>query len=54
MSDDQRRGLSGLSGVSAPPLPPKEKKWYIVHTYSGQEQRAKQNLLERARSFKLL
>lgn len=52
MSDDQRRGLSGLSGVSAPPPPPKEKKWYIVHTYSGQEQRAKQNLLERARSFK--
>ena len=51
MSDDQRRGLSGLSGVSAPPPPPKEKKWYIVHTYSGQEQRAKQSLLERARSF---
>jgi len=25
-----------------------EKKWYIVHTYSGQEARAKQGLLERA------
>lgn len=25
-----------------------EKKWYIVHTYSGQENRAKQGLLERA------
>ena len=24
------------------------KKWYIVHTYSGQEARAKQSLLERA------
>jgi transcriptional antiterminator NusG len=24
------------------------KKWYIVHTYSGQENRAKQSLLERA------
>ena len=24
------------------------KKWYIVHTYSGQEARAKQALLERA------
>jgi transcriptional antiterminator NusG len=24
------------------------KKWYIVHTYSGQEARAKQGLLERA------
>ncbi|MCG8590933.1 MAG: transcription termination/antitermination protein NusG [Proteobacteria bacterium] len=32
---------------SAPP-PPGEKKWYIVHTYSGQEARAKQSLLERA------
>ena len=24
------------------------KKWYIVHTYSGQEARAKQSLIERA------
>jgi transcriptional antiterminator NusG len=28
--------------------PPVEKKWYIVHTYSGQEARAKQGLIERA------
>ena len=28
------------------PAPP--KKWYIVHTYSGQEARAKKSLLERA------
>jgi len=27
------------------------KKWYIVHTYSGQEAKAKQSLLERARTF---
>ncbi len=27
------------------------KKWYIVHTYSGQEARAKKALLERARSL---
>ncbi len=27
------------------------KKWYIVHTYSGQEVRAKQGLLERAASL---
>lgn len=27
---------------------PGEKKWYIVHTYSGQETRAKKGLLERA------
>ena len=27
------------------------KKWYIVHTYSGQEARAKQALLERASSL---
>ena len=26
------------------------KKWYIVHTYSGQENRAKQSLLERAKA----
>ncbi len=28
-----------------------EKKWYIVHTYSGQETRAKQALLERAKAL---
>ena len=27
------------------------KNWYIVHTYSGQEARAKQSLLERAQSL---
>ena len=27
------------------------KKWYIVHTYSGQEVRAKQALLERAKTL---
>ena len=27
------------------------KKWYIVHTYSGQETRAKKALLERARTL---
>ena len=40
--------------VAAAPAPApgsasgKPKKWYIVHTYSGQEARAKQGLLERA------
>jgi transcription termination/antitermination protein NusG len=28
---------------------PAEKRWYIVHTYSGHEQKAKQGLLEHAR-----
>jgi transcription termination/antitermination protein NusG len=28
-----------------------EKKWYIVHTYSGHEAKAKQALLERARTL---
>ena len=27
------------------------KRWYIVHTYSGHEQKAKQGLLERARAL---
>ena len=29
----------------------KEMKWYIVHTYSGHEAKAKQSLLERAKTF---
>ena len=28
-----------------------EKKWYIVHTYSGHEAKAKSGLLERAKTF---
>lgn len=36
---------------SAGAKPAVEKKWYIVHTYSGQEARAKQSLLERAASL---
>ncbi len=30
---------------------PSTKKWYIVHTYSGQENRAKTALLERAKTM---
>mgnify|MGYP002623776278 CR=1 FL=1 len=49
---DERQNLTGIPGVRpGPPPPPKEKRWYIVHTYSGQEKRAKQSLLERAKSF---
>jgi len=51
MSDD-RHNLTGVPGVRpGPPPPQKEKRWYIVHTYSGQEKRAKQGLLERAKTF---
>lgn len=34
----------GAAGEKQP-----EKRWYIVHTYSGHEQKAKQSLLEHAR-----
>ena len=50
MSEQQQGGAAGVPGVESCP-PPKDKKWYIVHTYSGQEQRAKQGLLERVRSL---
>jgi len=30
---------------------PVPKKWYVVHSYSGQENRARQSLLERARAL---
>jgi transcriptional antiterminator NusG len=50
-------GVSGTTAASGAPetvgdaKPAKSavaKKWYIVHTYSGQEARAKQGLIERA------
>lgn len=40
-------GETGASGEGTKP-----KRWYIVHTYSGHEARAKHTLLERAKSFK--
>jgi transcription termination/antitermination protein NusG len=46
-------GVPAGGGDGAPqiPLPPgAEKKWYIVHTYSGHENKAKLTLLERVRN----
>jgi transcriptional antiterminator NusG len=38
---------------AAPSAPTAEKKWYIVHTYSGHENKAKLTLLERVRNANL-
>jgi len=43
-ASNAKPGTTGKAGSGG-------KKWYIVHTYSGQEARAKQALLERARSL---
>ena len=39
------------STAGKPEPKPAVKKWYIVHTYSGQEGRAKKALLERAKTL---
>jgi transcription termination/antitermination protein NusG len=39
--------------AAAPSAPVGEKKWYIVHTYSGHENKAKLTLLERVRNANL-
>jgi transcriptional antiterminator NusG len=49
-ADDSSQGDGGAS--SAPP-DRGEKKWYIVHTYSGHENKAKLTLLERVRNANL-
>src|SRR5499426_1883236 len=41
------------SAAAAPTAPVGEKKWYIVHTYSGHENKAKLTLLERVRNANL-
>jgi transcriptional antiterminator NusG len=41
------------SAGGAPAAPVGEKKWYIVHTYSGHENKAKLTLLERVRNANL-
>src|SRR5215475_10842117 len=40
-------------GSAAPSGDRGEKKWYIVHTYSGHENKAKLTLLERVRNANL-
>src|SRR5688572_3169901 len=44
---------NGSEPPVAPPAPTAEKKWYIVHTYSGHENKAKLTLLERVRNANL-
>jgi transcription termination/antitermination protein NusG len=41
------------STTATGPAPSTEKKWYIVHTYSGHENKAKLTLLERVRNANL-
>jgi transcriptional antiterminator NusG len=44
---------SSSSSQAASAAPVGEKKWYIVHTYSGHENKAKLTLLERVRNANL-
>src|SRR5262249_3045368 len=43
----------GEAGTGSAASSPAEKKWYIVHTYSGHENKAKLTLLERVRNANL-
>ena len=45
-------GGTNIAGQNIAP-PTAEKKWYIVHTYSGHENKAKLTLLERVRNANL-
>lgn len=47
--DDTAQGSPGAAAAA----PVGEKKWYIVHTYSGHENKAKLTLLERVRNANL-
>jgi transcriptional antiterminator NusG len=58
-SETESGGAAGAAGsadeapAAAPAAPVGEKKWYIVHTYSGHENKAKLTLLERVRNANL-
>jgi transcriptional antiterminator NusG len=47
----EETGGSGETPPAVAETAPGEKRWYIVHTYSGHEQKARQGLLERARAL---
>ena len=51
-ASDSRSDSSGSATPTTAP-PTAEKKWYIVHTYSGHENKAKLTLLERVRNANL-
>lgn len=55
VASDANAASPGEATPAAPAEPPKgeavEKRWYIVHTYSGHEQKARQGLLERAKAL---
>jgi len=46
-----RSGEEAAADEGTEKAPTSSKRWYIVHTYSGQENRAKKGLLERARAL---
>jgi len=50
-SSESSTATDGQGQQTAPPTA--EKKWYIVHTYSGHENKAKLTLLERVRNNNL-
>jgi transcriptional antiterminator NusG len=52
-NDNDDDGAGAASAAPAPPPPTAEKKWYIVHTYSGHENKAKLTLLERVKTHNL-
>lgn len=52
-SAPEQTSSSDGSGTPTPAPPTAEKKWYIVHTYSGHENKAKLTLLERVRNANL-
>ena len=52
-SATEQTSSSDGSGQPTPAPPTAEKKWYIVHTYSGHENKAKLTLLERVRNANL-
>ncbi|HSN27849.1 MAG TPA: transcription termination/antitermination protein NusG [Kofleriaceae bacterium] len=51
---EQTKSAAAADGVPQIPLPPgAEKKWYIVNTYSGHENKAKLTLIERVQKHGL-
>ncbi len=52
-SSETSASASAEQPGAAPSAGPLEKKWYIVHTYSGHENKAKLTLLERVRNNNL-
>ena len=50
-ASEEFQGEGTIPGEEAAPIPPSDKKWFILHTYSGFEEKVRESLQTRGEAF---